>query len=293
MISIHYYRSISKLVLLTCCIITILSCSNDDDVPPDVNFNNISQEIKNLIYFSGNEKSPTVLINVQAGPSTQLAADMVEHIIANFNTADILTINPHQAQTLNPNILLGNEITLNEAINFNEDSVETLYEVIKYFKDEGRTVYVLGVSFGAFITQELIAKKGIDVADKFLIITGRLDINDVIWQGLAEGKNGYFINGVTPKVNTEPFDKVFNRNEARLFAGIAMHRYTEQFNTIESLSNLTYIYGKTDNAVGSCTAEEVAFLQSKNANIRWGDGGHDETFDDFLAQGFREAFGIE
>lgn len=292
-ISINHYRSISKFVLITFLTLTIVSCSDDDDGNPPSNFNEISQDIKDLIYFSGDEKAPTVLINVQAGPSPELAEDIVEFIVTTFNTTDILTVNPHQAQTLNPNILLGNEITVDQAVNFNAESVETLYQVVQYFKDEGRTVYIVGLSFGAFITQELIAQKGIDVADKYLIITGRLDINDVMWQGLAEGKNAYFENGVTPIVDTEPFVDVLNRNEARLFAGIAMNRYTQQFNTIESLSKITYIYGTTDEAVGSLTAEEVSFLQSKNANILSGNGGHDEPFIGFVEQGFSDAFGIE
>ena len=118
-------------------------------------------------------------------------------------------------------------------------------------------------------------------------------MNDVFWQALAEGKSGYFENGVTPIVEPEPFDNVFNRNEARLFAGLIMNRYTQHFNTIESLSNITYIYGETDDAVGRLTNEEVTFLQSKNANIFTGSGDHDEPYEGYLEQGFSEAFGIE
>lgn len=291
MISINYYRSISKLVLITFLTVTTLSCSNDDDTPP--NNDGISQEIKDLIYFRGDEKASTVVVTVPGGPSTELASDLVDYFSAIFNTTDILNVTVHQAQTLNPNILEGNEMTLDQAVSFNAESIETLHQVVKYFKDEGRTVYIAGISYGAFVTQELIAEKGIDVADKYLIMTGRLDINDVMWQGLADGKNAYFENGVTPIVDAEPFDNVLNRNEARLFAGLVMNRYTQDFNSIESLSNLTYIYGETDEAVGSLTAEEIAFLQSKNTNIITGSGGHDDIFDDYIVQGFSEAFGIE
>ena len=293
MISINYYHLISKLVLITFFTITIVSCSNDDDGPPSMNFNEISQDIKNLIYFRGDEKSSTVVITVPGGPSIELAAELVDYFSVAFNTRDVLNVTVHQAQTLNPEIIEGNEITLAQAVNFNTESVETLYQVVQYFKDEGRTVYVVGISYGAFLTQELIAEKGIDVADKYLIMTGRLDINNVFWQGLAEGRPAEFENGVTPIVDADPFQEVFKRNEARLFAGLVMNRYTQDFNTIESLSNVTYIYGETDEAVGSLTAEEVAFLQSKNTNIIAGSGGHDDIFDDYIVQGFSEAFGIE
>ncbi|UII75078.1 hypothetical protein LV716_12525 [Flagellimonas sp. HMM57] len=282
----------NKFLVVLLSIIT-LSCSNDDNGIPPADITEISQDIKNLIYFRGDEKAPTVLIAVPGGPSPELATDIIDDLAQDISRPqDILTITVHQAQTLNSNILEGNDITLDQAINFNAESIEMLSEVITYFKNQGRTVYVAGISFGAFVTQEFIAQQGIDAADDYLIITGRLDINDAIWQGLAEGKNAFFENGVTPIVDDQPFVDAFNRNEARMFAGLAMNRYTEQFNTIESLSNITYIYGETDMAVGSLTVEEVAFLQSKNANILSGNGGHDLPFEDFLKQGFSEAFGI-
>ncbi len=283
----------SNTILAVMFSIVTFSCSNDDGEKEPVIANEIAQEIKDLIHYKGDKKAPTVLINVQGGPAPELDEGTVDWLIETFNTTGILTVTVHQAQTKNADLLFGDEMTLNDAVNFNDESVEILYKTIKYFKDEGRKVYVVGASFGAFITQELIAKKGIDVADKFLIISGRLDINDVFWQGLADGRNAEFENGVTPVVAPEPFDNAFNRNEARLFAGIVKNRYTQEFNTIESLSNLTYIYGKTDEAVGSLTDAEVAFLQSKNTKILSGNGGHDEPFERFIEQGFSEAFGIE
>ncbi len=284
--------ALTNTVLIVMFSILTFSCSNDDDRTPPAFITEISQEIKDLTYFRGDEKAPAVLIAVPGGPSTELARDIVDNLAQDISSPSILTVTVHQAQTLNPNILEGNDITLDQAINFNAESVEMLSEVITYFKDEGRTVYVAGISFGAFVTQELIAQKGIDAADDYLIITGRLDINDAMWQGLAEGKNAFFENGVTPIVDDEPFADAFNRNEARMFAGLAMNRYREQFNTIESLSNITYIYGETDMAVGRLTDEEVTFLQSKNANILSGNGGHNLPFEGFLKQGFNEAFGI-
>lgn len=286
--------SLTNSVLVVLFAVVLLSCSKDNDgEKPPVIADEISQNIKDLIYFRGDEKAPTVLIAVPGGPSTELATDIVDDLSQDISRPqDILTITVHQAQTLNPSILEGNDITLDQAINFNTESIEMLSEVITYFKDQGRTVYVAGISFGAFVTQEFIAQKGIAAADDYLIITGRLDINDVMWQGLAEGKNAFFENGVTPIVDDEPFVDAFNRNEARMFAGLAMNRYTEQFNTIESLSNITYIYGETDMAVGRLTVDEVAFLQSKNAKILSGNGGHDLPFENFLKQGFSEAFGI-
>lgn len=275
-------------------ILGTFSCSGDDgNIPatPEIP-TEISEEIKDLIYFKGDEMAPTVLINAQGGPDIVLSEDIVHKILIDFNTTGILTLNVHQAQTLNPDILMGNDITLEQAVDFNAESVETLYKVVKYFKDQGRTVYVLGISFGAFIAQELIAKKGIDVADNYLIMSGRLDMNEVIWQAAAEGIFGYFVNGVTPVLG-EPEEIPLERNAARITAGLGMNRYTQRLNTIDDLSNVTYIYGTTDQFVGSLTAEEVQFLKSRNVNILTGSGDHDEPFVGFFEQGFKEAFGIE
>lgn len=290
--NLNRFNSTANLILIAVLSIFIVSCSKDDGQPP-VLITEISEEIKDLIYFKGNEKASTVLINAQGGPSTEFNTFEVDLFFENFNTTDILMANVHQAQTLTPDILEGKDITLGQAINFNTESIEMLYKVISYFKNQGRTVYVLGNSYGSFIVQELIAKKGIDSADKYLIITGRLDIDDVIWEGAAEGRESSFENGVTPIVAKDPDVDVFERNSARLFAGIAMNRYTQDFYTIEDLSNVTYIYGATDEAVGRLTPEEVLFLEAKNTNIIAGSGDHDTTFWEFIAQGLKEAFGIK
>jgi len=281
-----------NLMLLACLSIFLFSCCKKDDPPPVIPLE-ISQDIKDLIYFKGDEKASAVLINAQSGPDTLLSTGEVDQIFNDYGATDLLIVNVHQAQTLNPGILHGNDMTLGEAVNFNAESIETLYQVIEYFKEQGRTVYVLGASFGAFISQELIAKKGIDAADKYLIMIGRLDMNDIMWQGLAEGRYGYFEDGITPILDSEPTTDVIDRNLGKIAAGLGMNRYTQRFAAIEDLSKVTYIYGSTDHLVGRLTAEEVAFLESKNANIIAGSGGHDDTYEDFLTQGLNEAFGIE
>jgi hypothetical protein len=289
------YYSILKLIVIMLFTITTVSCSKSDDICEETNLcqNKISQEIKDLIYFGGEENAPIVLLNVQGGPSTTLSTFEVDSFFdGNLNTTDILMANVNQAQILNPSILEGNDITLDQAVNINTQSVEILYKVIKYFKDQGRTVYVLGVSYGVFLVQDLIAKKGIDVADKYVVVSGRLDMNEVLWQGLAEGKEGGFVNGVTPMLDATPHPDVVERNGLRLQAGFGKNRYTQLFNAINNLSNLTYVFGTIDEAVGSLTAEEFVFLESKKANIISGPYNHTDTYYRLVLQALNDAFGI-
>ncbi|MGB1042224.1 MAG: hypothetical protein ACPGU6_02435 [Tenacibaculum sp.] len=279
----------ANLILIAFAIITLTSCSKKDDETGL----EISQEIKNLMYYKGEEDASVVLLNVQGGPGTELSTFEVDLFFQGyFETKGILMANVHQTQTLNPTILSNNDISLNEAVTINSESVSTLYEVIKYFKNQDRKVYILGVSYGAFLTQELIAKYGIDVADKYLIMNGRLDINDIMWQALAEGKEGEFINGVTPIINNNIQTNVIDRNSSKLSAALGMNKYTQLFQNINNLANITYVYGKTDEAVGSLTAQEVSFLESKKATIIAGPGNHTDTYNDYIVQGLDKAFGI-
>lgn len=117
-----------------------------------------------MIYYSGNELSNTVIINTQGGPQTELAVEEFNEVFSRVKTKGLLKVNVYQAQTLNPQLFTKSEITFQQAVKYDSESIETLYKVIKYFKDQGKTVYVVGISFGAFMVQELIAKKGIDVA---------------------------------------------------------------------------------------------------------------------------------
>jgi hypothetical protein len=289
--SLHCYYFISKLILIVFFTILTFSCSNDDK-QPTVPIG-ISQEIKDLISFTGDEDASIVLINTQGGPGTVLDTNGLDQALQDFDTSDILAVNVHQAQTLNPSLFEGKDITFDQAINFDAESIEILYKVVKYFKNQGRTIYVLGVSFGAFMIQELIAKKGIDTADKYLIMVGRLDMNAVIWQALSEGRFGFFENGINPIVEDEAETNATDRNMSRLAAGLGMNRYTELLNVFEDLSRMTYVYGKTDQNVGRLTDAEIEFLQSKKATILSGNGDHDETINAFFAQGLNEAFGIE
>ena len=42
---------------------------------------------------------------------------------------------------------------------YNAQSVDYLHKVLSFFKEQGRTVYVMGASYGALLVQETMAKK--------------------------------------------------------------------------------------------------------------------------------------
>ncbi len=279
-----------KFILILFVTIFTLSCANNDDKP----LIGISQEIKDLIVFEGEENAPIVIVNAQSGADNKLHRSDVEDIIEIMGGTGFLAVNVHQAQTLNPELISTNDITLDQAIDMDIQSIEMLYKVIKYFKDDGRTVYVFGSSFGGLVTQGLIAKKGIDIADKYLIVANRLDMDDVIWEGLSEGRFGFFENGINPVIFPDAEEDVIDRNTARIIAGFAMYRYTQLFKDYEDLSKITYVYGKTDEVVGRLTTTEIEFMKSKNITIIEGNGDHDQTTGgDTIVSIFIDLFGTK
>lgn len=114
---------INLILKIFLCVI-ILSCSEDDNIQSSEL--EISQDIKNLIYYKGDESSSTVIINTQGGPMPELATTEYDEILENVNTTNLLTVNVHQAQTLNPSLFTSNEITFNQAMDYDSESIEIL-----------------------------------------------------------------------------------------------------------------------------------------------------------------------
>ena len=288
-------KTISIFTIILLIFMTSYSCKKKESKKePKVNTNTtltITKEIKDLLYIKGDESSNIVIVNAQGGPMLELASSEFDDILKDVNTDNILCVNVHQAQTQSPNLFSSSDITFDEAKTYDSTTINNIYKVVKYFKDQERKVYVLGISFGSFVTQELIAQKGIDVADRYLIMVGRLDINDVFWQGFSQGKAGYFNNGITPVIIDQT--DITDKNMCKLAAGLGFNRYTQVLNKYTDLSKITYIYGQTDDAVGKLTDAEIQFLQSKNVKIISGPGTHSQTIDNYIVKGFKEAFGIE
>jgi len=79
-----------NIILVLCFAIFTFSCANDDDQPPLTI--GISQEIKDFIYFKGDEDASVDLINAQSGADTVLSTFEVDFIFENCNTPDLLAV---------------------------------------------------------------------------------------------------------------------------------------------------------------------------------------------------------
>lgn len=261
-------------------LISFSSCnSHDDTSPPQVTID----QIEEIATFHGNRDADVVVVYAQGGPDTNLTeAQEIDQFISDTQIESALFMVVHQAQTKSPSSFTNADITFEEAKQYDLESAENLFKVVDFFKaQQGKTVYVIGISFGAYAVQELIAANGVDAADGYLIIAGRLDIESDVWQPASQGKYSEFVYGDGSDYTINLVEEGVNskeRNMARLFGGFAFNRYTDKLNSISSLSKVTYVYGNKDDQIGTLSTQEVQFLDEKGANIVLSDGGnHDDA----------------
>jgi len=230
-------------------------------------------EIDKLIARTyGNEDSDIVVVYSQGGPMPEVEDGTLEEIRdSNDKLKDAYFVQPHQIQTEEPATFMSEEIAFEDAINYDKKTVKNIADVVKYFKDKSKKVYVVGISFGAFVTTDLISEYGTEIADGYAIMVGRLNIDDVFWKGFSQGKNGYYENGVTPVITDA--ESVAESNMFKLAAGLGHKRYMDLLKN-HDLSKVAYAYGKVDEQVGSLNEDEIKFLEDRGAKVFANEGGH-------------------
>ncbi|OEK07942.1 hypothetical protein A8C32_15875 [Flavivirga aquatica] len=290
-------KNTNSLNLIICTILftAFLSCNNDDDAPSST-----IDQISDIAEFYGNLEGDIVVIHSQGGSGLELDdAETSNQIVAELGIQSAMYVMVHQVQTKTPMLFTDSDITFEQAKEYNLQSVSNIKRVVDFFNNQqGKTVYLLGISYGCLIVQELIATYGVDVADGYLILGNRLDMDDAAWQALSEGNFPYYTydndGNYTIEVENDPeFDIIEERNMGRLLAGLAFNRYTDRLSNVSSLSKVTYVYGDRDEVAGPLSAQEIQFLNDKGANVILSEGsGHDDAIGEGAGL-LKEVFGIE
>lgn len=239
--------------------------------------------VEDLYVAVGNPDADAVLVNTQGGPVPFLFPR--EEIPEAFGLLDldrVYLVSVHQSQTIDPAPFTDADITFEEAQAADAASVAMLAAVVDHFLARGKTVYVVGISFGAFMVQELLATQG-NVAEGYLIMVGRIDMPEAVWTAFAEGRTVGFADGVDViEVTSEEAGMggegpVADRNMARLAAGLGHHRYSGRLAAID-MANVVYVSGDLDEQVGRLSDAEAAFLTGRGADVVRYDGGHETPF---------------
>jgi membrane protease YdiL (CAAX protease family) len=258
-------------------------------------FKDIPKSLKNKWAIYGNPQANRVYIYAQGGPLTTLSkgeAIFAFKDVAKINFDDTLLVSVHQYQTLRTKYFKENKITFEEAKEYDIKSVKDLAETIQYFKSKGKEVYVVGVSFGAFVVNGLLADYSM-IADKYFVIVGRLKMQKEVWKEFSQG--GYYGYKYDNNGNFEIFKSsseqagmgsgdsasIEDRNMAKLAAGLGYRNYIKLFQN-KDLSNVVYVYGSKDEQVGVLLEDEISFLKQKNVRVVKVNADHTRTSTKFF-----------
>jgi len=269
---------ISSILLSTLSLFVIVSSCTNDGTPSIQEYQpkQLPENVSDLFLAEGNSTADTVWIYEQGGPVGELDEKNLEKFP---NYESFLRVYIHQILTLN-NALYDKELTIEQGELETDYNTEILHRVIQHFKNQGKTVIVFGHSYGAFVVTKYLADKGSSLADKYVIMAGRLDAEQEFYEGLINRKFYYFPDFVTPTL--DPITQPMNKNEETelFFAGIILNnRYTEELKNID-LSKVIYCFANDDEAVGRLTTNEKDFLLFKNVQvIEIDNGGHGAMFD--------------
>ncbi len=274
------------------------SCSNDDDammIPPQTSddtdisaaITKIPKDINKLFEAKGNPNAKRVIIYEEGGPSDEFDTETFEPVTDGDDPGfsqlfkDDYRVYVHQALTLNTQLCSRKKLTKKESDIENKVTVEILDRVIKHFKSQGKTVYVIGHSFGGFILTKYIAEKGNRSADKFLIMASRLDMQLVVAENYSNCKPYIFKDGITPVPATD--SELLNElKRCPTIASMAGAMVTERFTKTvraRNLSNVVYVYANDDEQTGGLLQNEKNFLKSKRVKVvEIPKGGHSSMF---------------
>ncbi len=268
-INIKYYL----LVLFIGIVFT--SCSSDDDTTiTALGYQQtvIPTAIADLYQARGTATKDTVIVYAHGGPTPMLdTQDAEESQFQNYYRVYV-----KQAQHINQTIK-DNQITFDQAIAEDNISTEMYYKVLKHFKDEGKVVIGMSHSFGSFILPNVLATKP-NIADKVVIMAGRLDMPAIVWEGFRDGNLYGFPDGITPTADGGATQTGGDLSYTRLQAGLGKNRFTELL-AAKDITNVIYVFGTRDEAVGSLTTAEEQFLTTKNATVlKIDNGDHSSMF---------------
>jgi hypothetical protein len=279
-------------------VLVVKKTATESPAETRINYNKIPEDLVNMGYSFGNPESNIVIINTQGGPEISLYTNEFKKIFieeGGVNPEKTFVVNVHQTQTLKPEKFINEEISFEQAKEYDKENIKILANIIKYFKSQDKKVILVGMSYGAFMVQDLLSEYG-DIADKYLISVGRLDMPEKVWKIFSKGNQAEFKNGT--EVITYNSEQYYEKSEdinfvdsnmGKLAAGLGYKRYTELLKDV-NLSNVVYIYGENDEAVGRLTQKEIDFLKSKNVYVISGKEGHMETMFSFLKEGLEKLY---
>ena len=276
-------------------VVILTSCDKDDTMIPNGYVETtLPSDVTQLYESQGPADSDTVWIYIQGGPVVERIFDLnekdeeTEEDVYPFYTDD-LVIYPFQTQQINTTIAKAPNFTFEHAKVESSRNADIVKMITDHFEDQDKVVYIIGHSYGAFITHEILAKHG-PIGRKIVSLNGRLDMPTSVWEGFSRGEIWLFDkDGQNPFLVTKNENEVEGRNLAMMAAGLGFNRYTSELEGVD-LSDALFFTGGKDEAVGVFNQTEVDFVK-KNAEVGQLVPNFDHS-DIFIPEAQQELYGL-
>ena len=152
--------------------------------------------VEDLFIPTGDVESDIVWVYEQGGPTPKLTEshDLIlfpnsaypDFAVKFVKPSPLLLVQVHQGLTYDNNFY--NDFTLERAREISDFNSKALLRVIKHFKDQGKTVWVFGHSYGCYILVYHMWKEGTENADKYIPMACRLDMEMEVANGWSNGE---------------------------------------------------------------------------------------------------------
>ncbi len=253
--------------------------------PPPYSQTELPKDTMTLFKHRGDLNSNEAFVFVQGGPDSELQIDNRRDPFSNLPYAEnYLRIYPFQSQMLNKTILSPNSILSKDQCAFeHQQSAEIIYRVVQKLKNEGKTVYLFGHSYGSKILIEYINSKN-NNADKIVLAGTRLDTDMSHYVGVGPGQLVRWERGIKPFIsnwyNRYPAKDLIKKDLDKIYQNtkLLVHTHNEKKITevlsSKRLSNVVFVHAIFDEASGRLSSEESDFLNLKNATVLQSFGNH-------------------
>lgn len=177
-------------------LLLISSCNKGENEDTTTNKSTISyvptvlpSQIEQLYELRGDKTMDTVWVFLQGGPDFKMNYELEKEssqVEYDFFTDD-LRVYPYQIQQLNTSLKTATDFTFEDALKESDLSVKIVKDVVTHFKNQNKVVYLIGHSYGAFLTQKVLADYG-SIADRNAVLNCRLKVSEFARQSFKEGK---------------------------------------------------------------------------------------------------------
>lgn len=233
----------------------------------------IPDKAEQLFESNSNWSSDTALIYVQGGPDFKIRKGREDALSYMEGSDSVLKIYPYNAPMINKSVFSPKQRLTKKESRFEFDkSVEILARVISHLKEQKKTIFLIGHSYGVTVISEYLSKENAPV-EKVFLLGNRLNKahEQELYDTLANGEIIRWEKGINPIVVTShPLPDQFPQIDQ--FRIMATNKINMEYSSYERnktdiirpeyYNKIVLIYSDEDYAVGKVQEDEKQFLDS-------------------------------